>query len=427
MVAASIDPYLTRPDHVVLDSLFHDVQYPFNDHGSTSIDKDAIAQLQALNDEKNVDFQPTVFTTWDEKDLPPFVNHYFVKPYTMWAKKVVRHPTDVVFLTHIITYFLVSVPSAILLFCHFTWVHGVLHAIWSLWSAGSFTLMMHNHIHNNGVLSKSWAWLDCTFPYILEPLMEHTWDSYYYHHVKHHHVEGNGPDDLSSTLRYQRDDLFNFLCYVGRFLFLIWLELPLYFVRKGKPVLACKSGTTELLNYLLLYLVTTRVDSKASTFVFLIPFIQLRLGLMIGNWGQHALVDEIEPDSDFRSSITLIDVPSNRFYFNDGYHTAHHLNPRRHWRDQPLHFLQQKEAYCNGRALVFHNIDYLMMTVKLLQKDYEYLAKCLVPIGDQTLMSQLEIAAMLRTKTKRFTEEDIARRFKPSTTAPSARKWSGKK
>ncbi|KAL9078149.1 MAG: hypothetical protein Q9157_002943 [Trypethelium eluteriae] len=427
MVAVRIDPYLTGPDHVVLSNLFHDVQKPLSHHSSTSTDKDAIAQLQALNDEKNPGFQPTVFTTWDEKDLPPWINDYLVKPYTTWAKSVVRHPTDVVFLTHIITYFLVSVPSAILLFYHFTWVHGVLHAIWSLWCAGSFTLMMHNHIHNNGVLSKSWAWLDYTFPYILEPLMGHTWDSYYYHHVKHHHVESNGPDDLSSTVRYQRDDLLNFLCYVGRFLFLIWLELPLYFVRKGKLVLACKAGTTELVNYLLIYLVTTRANLRASTFVFLIPFVQLRLGLMIGNWGQHALVDEREPDSDFRSSITLMDVPSNRFCFNDGYHTAHHLNPRRHWRDQPIHFLQQKEAYRNGRALVFHNIDYLMMTVKLLQKDYEYLAKCLVPIGEQTRMSQLEIVAMLRTKTKRFTEEDIARKFKPSTTAPSARKRSGKK
>ena len=96
---------------------------------------------------------------------------------------------------------------------------------------------------------------------------------------------------------------------MGRFLFFIWLELPLYFLRKGKPILAFKSGATELANYLALFLVTTLVSAKASTFVFIIPFVQLRLGLMIGNWGQHALVDEIEPDSDFRSSITLIDVP----------------------------------------------------------------------------------------------------------------------
>jgi hypothetical protein len=43
--------------------------------------------------------------------------------------------------------------------------------------------------------------------------------------------------------------------------------------------------------------------------VFLVPLALMRLALMTGNWGQHALVDESEPDSDFRSSITLIDVP----------------------------------------------------------------------------------------------------------------------
>lgn len=117
---------------------------------------------------------------------------------------------------------------------------------------------------------------------------------------------------------------------------------------------------------------------------------------------------------------------SNRFCFNDGYHTAHHLNPRRHWRDQPIHFLQQKNAYRNGRALVFHKIDYLMLTIKLLQKDYSYLASCLVPIGNQIGMTQQEIADMLRTKTRRFTEEDIACKFGSSKRTPSARKWSGK-
>lgn len=105
-------------------------------------------------------------------------------------------------------------------------------------------------------------------------------------------------------------------------------------------------------------------------------------------------------------------IQSNRFCFNDGYHTAHHLNPRRHWRDQPVHFLQSKEAYRNGRALVFQNIDYLMMTITLLRKDYMHLASCLVPIGDQIGMSQVEIAAMLQSKTRRFTEEDIKKKFK---------------
>ena len=95
---------------------------------------------------------------------------------------------------------------------------------------------------------------------------------------------------------------------MARFLFFVWLELPLYFIRKGKPTLALKSGTMELVNYAFYYFVA-RMNFHASLFVFLIPFAQLRFALMIGNWGQHALVDELEPDSDFRSSITLIDVP----------------------------------------------------------------------------------------------------------------------
>ena len=52
-----------------------------------------------------------------------------------------------------------------------------------------------------------------------------------------------------------------------------------------------------------------------------------------------------------------------------------------------------------------------MMTVKLLQKDYMHLASCLVPMGDQIGMSQEEIATMLKAKTRRFTEEDIEKKF----------------
>ena len=82
-----------------------------------------------------------------------------------------------------------------------------------------------------------------------------------------------------------------------------------------------------------------------------------------------------------------------------------------------MHFLESKAAYRDGRALVFHNIDYLMMTLKLMQKDYLYLANCLVPMGDQIGMSQQELADMLRTKTRRFTEEEIRAKFKAPVSA----------
>lgn len=101
-------------------------------------------------------------TTRDAKDLPPYLQ-------ICWSPTIVQRPTDVVFLTHILLYLPTSVPSALVLFWRFTWSyrkedrtnhqalpHAVFH--WALhgWYCGSFTLMLHNHIHNNGVLAREY-------------------------------------------------------------------------------------------------------------------------------------------------------------------------------------------------------------------------------------------------------------------------------
>ncbi|KAH7119846.1 hypothetical protein B0J11DRAFT_71413 [Dendryphion nanum] len=373
-------------------------------------DQQTIDYMKSLNDPKSSAFTPTIFFTFDTIKSET-LRKWVIDPYTRWARKVVRVETDVVMLTHLIVYFTTSVPSAIYLFYNFRWWHAVLHLIMQGYYMGPYTLLMHQHIHMRGVLNKKYAVFDQVFPYLTDPLMGHTWNTYYFHHVKHHHVEGNGPDDLSSTVRYQRDDPFEFMRYVAKFYFLVWFDLPRYFLRKNKRDLALKAGGCEIANYIFLYLMATRVSGRATLFVFLVPLFFMRLALMTGNWGQHAFVDELEPDSDFRSSITLIDVPSNRYCYNDGYHTSHHLNPLRHWRDHPAAFLSQKRQYSDEHALVFHNIDYLMITISVLSKNYIHLARCLVPMGAQMDMSIEERAEMLRTKTKKFTEEEIAKKW----------------
>ncbi|KAI9764404.1 MAG: hypothetical protein M1835_007569 [Candelina submexicana] len=411
----AVDTSLTQADAIVLDTLLQDIVNagaPANAGKTGHDDTSSLKLLADLNDATSAGFQPTIFTSWDEKDinLPSALQRYLLHPYTQWAQGVVRRPTDVVFLTHLLLYLSTSVPSAIFLYYNFTWPHGIGHWIMQLYYCGPFTLLLHNHIHNNGVLAKKHSWFDTIFPYILEPLMGHTWDSYYYHHVKHHHVEGNGPDDLSSTIRYQRDELSHFLMYVGRFLAFVWIELPLYFLRQKKRSLAVKSFFSEMVSYTEIGLLA-RYDLRPTVFAFILPLLQMRIAMMVGNWGQHALVDEQDPKSDFRSSITLIDVPSNRFCFNDGYHTSHHLNPLRHWRDHPRAFLKSKNQYAENHALVFRNIDYLMMTVTLIRKDYEHLARCMVPIGGQVALSMEERVELLRGKTRAFTREDVRRKF----------------
>lgn len=463
------DKALTKADHVVLQSLARDIKtassvrsrkskgrdsdcdsgigseessssgdeakaFPPQDDATTDQD---IAALKASRNPKSAAFEPTIVLSVDDCDahLHPLLNNYLLQPYIQLARRIVRHETDVAMLTHLIIYFTTSVPSALVLFRHFTYTHAVLHFVMQMYYVGSYTLMQHQHIHQRGILAKTYGLFDRAFPYILDPLMGHTWNSYYYHHVKHHHVEGNGPDDLSSTIRYQRDSVPDFLHYVGRFFFLVWLDLPLYFLGKNRPGLAIRAAGSELATYVYYYFMSRLVGTKATLFVYILPFVMLRMGLMVGNWGQHAFVDSDEPDSDFRSSITVVDVAvslsklharpmigrdtrktnegqSNRFCFNDGYHTSHHLNPLRHWRDHPISFLEQKHTYAKEGALVFHDIDFLMITFRLLRKDYEHLAKCLVPMGDQIHLTMDGRVKLLKRLTRKFTEEEIAEKFR---------------
>jgi hypothetical protein len=343
-----IDPCFTRSDHIVIENLLKDVNpgvtvngkekrdrvvldgkfipfqgsptakheinnitEPFEESKKSKDDnQETIAALEALNDPEHEDFDPTVFVAWDLHNvkIPPVIDQFLLQPYIKLGRTIVRSDTDVVLLTHLILYFTTSVPSGLYLFYNFTWIHGVLHWLMQSYYVGTYTLMMHQHIHGGGILAKKYAWFDTLFPYVLDPMMGHTWNSYFFHHIKHHHVEGNGPNDLSSTLRYQRDDLLNFAHYVGRFFFLIWFDLPRYFLRKNKPGFALKAAFFELSNYATIYLLASRVSFRATLFTFILPLLMLRVGLMVGNWGQHAFVDEEDPDSDFRSSITLIDV-----------------------------------------------------------------------------------------------------------------------
>lgn len=61
---------------------------------------------------------------------------------------------------------------------------------------------------------------------------------------------------------------------------------------------------------------------------------------------------------------------------------------------------------------MFHNIDFLMITFRLMRKDYEHLAKCLVPIGDQINLTMEGRMALLKRLTQKFTEEEIAEKFR---------------
>jgi fatty acid desaturase len=150
--------------------------------------------------------------------------------------------------------------------------------------------MLHNVCHRP-IYKKEVNFLNYLVPYGLNLVFGQTWNTYYYHHVKHHHVEDNGSLDLSSTAGYQRDSFPAFLHYFLRFFLFINVELTTYFVKKGLYDYALKTFFGELASLALFALATYFGDFRAGIVVFWVPWVLMRFFMMAANWGQHAFIN----------------------------------------------------------------------------------------------------------------------------------------
>ena len=174
----SLSACLPTGEHTVADRIVL-AELERSGDGGDEAHAAALEHLRALADPTSKTYQPTAFTGYDTKTRDGS------KPatgYIAWAESVARHPTDAVFVTHLLVIATILVPSAILLWCHFTPFHAVVHWAFTLYCTGPYTLLMHNHLHGNGVLARRFAWIDAVQPYVFGPLLGQTADSYKYHH-----------------------------------------------------------------------------------------------------------------------------------------------------------------------------------------------------------------------------------------------------
>jgi hypothetical protein len=84
--------------------------------------------------------------------------------------------------------------------------------------------MLHNTSHRV-LFKREYNLLNKYIPWVLGIFVGQSPETYFVHHIGMHHAEGNLPNDLSSTMKYQRDSFVDFLKYVSRFLFLGDIDL----------------------------------------------------------------------------------------------------------------------------------------------------------------------------------------------------------
>jgi fatty acid desaturase len=102
----------------------------------------------------------------------------------------------------------------------------------------------------------------------------------------------------------------------------------LHINKKGKLLLKLESISLFLF-------VTIFVFFKWKNFFLLIFPIWLlgQLLLLISNLLNH---DNCEQNLSVNNSRDFVGKFENWFFWNSGYHTAHHLNPGLHWNDLPI-------------------------------------------------------------------------------------------
>lgn len=248
--------------------------------------------------------------------------------------------------------------------------------------APRFVLALHFASHRP-IISPNW--LNTLVLEIITPLMGIPCGAYRSHHIIMHHKENNiYPQDLSSTMPYQRDNFFHFLHYWFRFEFCVWLELPLAMIRKGFYALGIRTaGCLFLYAYVVRFVWGIR--PAFSLWLFIIPQAIVSFLLMFGNWSQHIFIDPKSPEDNHRLTYNLINTPYNQVTFNDGYHIIHHKYPALHWSEIPNKFLEQNELEIHAKedALTFYQIDYFWMGVLVMVGNLKKLATHVVPISQQ--------------------------------------------
>jgi fatty acid desaturase len=331
---------------------------------------------------------------------PQAVPTYAVGPISRWCEKHLYEARDEVFVRLTLKMIAMQITAMAALFAivRFTTIPAwiPMAAYFALW--GYFTppiiLMLHCTMHRKFI--KDPKWLDKAHPYVMSFFFGMP-TGYREHHIGMHHVEDNMGNDLSSTLRYQRDSFANFLVYFSRFFFLVIIELPIYLARSKRMPMARRAVLGEMAHWSIIA-GTMAIDWRSGAAAFLAPYVTCRFMMMVGNWGQHAFVNTTRKNNGIANAITCINSGYNKRCFNDGYHIGHHLRANRHWTELPADFVANRAQYAKEGVIVFEGLDFFLVSVLLWTGQWKFLAKCFVRLGDP--MTDEQVIALLKERVK---------------------------
>ncbi|MEE2828910.1 MAG: fatty acid desaturase [Myxococcota bacterium] len=338
------------------------------------------------------------------------------KAWEAWFARRLYDERDIYFVRIAAAILLHALPGLVLFYGGFLpwWLLLVWAPYFFFKYVGPYTLMLHAVCHRP-IFRREHKALEGVLSWVIGPLFGHTPGSFYVHHVGMHHPENNLPQDLSTTMPYERDSFVSFLHYWARFFFTGQLHLVRYLKQRKRSKLMWKFVWGELSWFTALGLLLW-ANLPVTFLLFVVPFLMLRVFMMSGNFGQHAFVDPERPHSAFGNSTNLLNHRYNRKCHNDGYHIVHHIKPALHWTEMPAWYEDRLDEFGREDALVFDGLgNNQVVWWCLMTKNYDRLARHVVDLPGAPVRSHEEKIAWLQSRTR----TPIGRRLGILELAPS--------
>jgi hypothetical protein len=370
-----------------------------------------------------------------------------------WLCKNAKMELDGILIEHFLKISLLIVP--IILSCF-------VRPIWTIWVVPLFLCLIRTitllervmhydshygvfHLKPNAKPMTRWFFRTCHYAstYVIGPFFGYVPLSYDVAHVVSHHYENNGPDDIQTTLLYDRTSFFDYCRFTLMSLVTHFTlsDMAMYLKRKRKAriVLSCVVG------YVFHYAVAGILlwtNPMAGVFYLCIPLAFFHyLPALVYYW--HGFIDPLDPTNIYTNTNTIIyegcapsalsegdlkaqpkdkgpvDLLSAYFeeggallsdYFGGGYHVEHHITAAGHWSLLKEKYEKDLGTYAKEGSIILKSMPLPLYLAGLFMKRFDVFVDYVVPMGP-----------------KMTTRSEIRRLLASRCVAPAARENVGKR
>lgn len=251
--------------------------------------------------------------------------------------------------------------------------------------------LIHKEGHEpRGLFKKPFNFLNKFYGYFLAPLYGHVPEGYPMGHMRIHHKYNNAPEDVTSTVFYDRTQGMRFMIYLFEFM-LFWTGISIaYHHYKNDRVEDCKKMLRGMLLFYGFMAIVMYINFWFGFAYLLLPHLSAIIFLAAINYTWHAWTDPTEPKNIYKNSITIINGQYN--LYNEDYHVEHHKRPQTHWEEYPKNYEKFKEEYIANHAIIFQDTQAFEIFFLLLFGAYDKMADKMVDLkGGMTTEDKINL------------------------------------